>query len=130
MKVKVILAGEILLYCLLVCATFSLAKYLHGNALIPLFVLSLIFNLLLIICYNGNERKWNIIVLNIFFGLSVLLWPTKNQFLSISDFDKLFFLLKELGFYCGIYFLTGNWLLPIFILSLRKNFPTPTNTNM
>lgn len=129
MKVKVILAGEILLYCLLVCATFSLAKYLHGNALIPLFILSLIYNLLLIICHNRNEKKRNVVILNVFIGLAILSWPARNQFLSIPDFNRLFFLLKELVFCCGIYFLTGNWLLPIIFLSLRKNFPPPTNTN-
>lgn len=127
MKVKVILAGEILFYCLLVCATFSLAKYLHGNALIPLFILSLIFNLLLIICFNKNEKIYNVILLNIFFGLAILSWPTRNQFLSIPDFDRLFFLLKELGFCGGIYFLTGNWLLPIILLSLKKSSPPSHN---
>lgn len=119
MKNKICFMIELILYVILFIFMKSIIEYTHYKKMYIIFFTSLFFNILITIYFDkskSNKYLLGSILMNIFLGFIIFFYGNMSAFF-MRDYltnihSSLFYLLQ--------YFLTGNWLLPIMLYSLKN----------
>lgn len=116
-KTKVFILFDLVLYLIQIFLMVTLSKYLQNNTLYFYFAFSLVYNLIISFFLFGIKLyNIKIIILNIFFAISVYCFGNRNLFRN-RDFWNI---ITGISFNASILFLLGgNW---IFAFILNKLF--------